>query len=45
MINNDDNDNKRDKYADSKLGGKSLYPRHKVSSREIVFDFPRCLLH
>ena len=40
MINkNNDNDNKRDKYVDLKLGVKSLYPGHKVSSREVVFDF------
>lgn len=37
--NDNDNDNKRDKYADLKLGVKSLYPGHKVSSREVVFDF------
>ena len=36
---NNDNDNKRDKYVDLKLGVKSLYPGHKVSSREVVFDF------
>ena len=40
MINkNNDNDNKRDKYVDLKLGVKSLYPGHKVSSREVVLDF------
>ena len=40
MINkNNDNDNKRDKYADLKLGVKSLYLGHKASSREVVFDF------
>jgi len=37
--NDNDNDNKRDKYVDLKLGVKSLYPGHKVSSREVVFDF------
>lgn len=37
--NDNDNDNKRHKYADLKLGVKSLYPGHKVSSREVVFDF------
>ena len=37
--NDNDNDNKRDKYADLKLGVKSLYPGHKVSSREVAFDF------
>ena len=37
--NDNDNDNKRDKYADLKLRVKSLYPGHKVSSREVVFDF------
>ena len=37
--NDNDNDNKRDKYADLKLGMKSLYPGHKVSSREVLFDF------
>lgn len=37
--NDNDNDNKRDKYADLKLGVKSLYPGHKVSGREVVFDF------
>ena len=30
---------KRDKYADLKLGVKTLYPGHKVSSIEVVFDF------
>ena len=30
---------KRDKYADLKLGVKSLYPGHKVRSIEVVFDF------
>ena len=30
---------KRDKYADLKLGVKSLYPGHKVSSIKVVFDF------
>ena len=30
---------KRDKYADLKLGVKSLYPGHKISSIEFVFDF------
>ena len=30
---------KRDKYADLRLGVKSLYPGHKVSSVEVVFDF------
>ena len=30
---------KRDKYADLKFGVKSLYPRHKVSSIEVVFVF------
>ena len=30
---------KSDKYADLKLGVKSLYPGHKVSSIEVVFDF------
>ena len=30
---------KRDKYVDLKLGVKSLYPGHKVSSIEVVFDF------
>ena len=37
--NDNDNDNKRDKYVDLKLGVKSLYLGHKVSSREVVFDF------
>ena len=30
---------KRGKCADLKLGVKSLYPGHKVSSIEVVFDF------
>ena len=30
---------KRDKYADLRLGVKSLYPGHKVSSVQVVFDF------
>ena len=30
---------KRDKYADLKLGVQSLYPGHKGSSIEVVFDF------
>ena len=30
---------KRDKYADLKLGVKSVYPGHKVSSIEVVFGF------
>ena len=30
---------KRDKYADLKLGVNSLYPGHKVSSIQVVFDF------
>ena len=29
----------RDKYADLRLGVKSLYPGHKVSSVQVVFDF------
>ena len=37
--NDNDNDNKRDKYADLKLRVKSLYLGHKVSGREVVFDF------
>ena len=37
--NDKDNDNKRDKYVDLNLGVKSLYLGHKVSSREVVFDF------
>ena len=37
--NDDDNDNKRDKYADLKLRVKSLYLGHKVSGREVVFYF------
>ena len=30
---------KWDKYADLRLGVKSLYPGHKVSSLQVVFDF------
>ena len=30
---------KRDKYADLRLGVKSLYPGHKVSSVQVVLDF------
>ena len=30
---------KRDKYADLRLGVKRLYPGHKVSSVQVVFDF------
>ena len=30
---------KRDKYADLRLGVKSLYPGNKVSSVPVVFDF------
>ena len=37
--NDKDNNNKRDKYVDLNLGVKSLYLGHKVSSREVVFDF------
>ena len=29
----------REKYADLKLGLKSLYPGHKVSSLEVALDF------
>ena len=29
---------KRDKYADLKLGVKSLYPGHNVSRKDVVFD-------
>ena len=31
---------KRDKYADLRIGVKSLYSGHKVSSIEVIFDFP-----
>ena len=30
---------KRDKYGDLRLGVKSLYPGHKLSSVQVVFDF------
>ena len=30
---------KRDKYADLRIGVKSLYSGHKVSSIEVIFDF------
>ena len=30
---------KRDKYADLRLGVKSLYPGQKVSGVQVVFDF------
>ena len=30
---------KRDRYVDLRLGKKSLYPGHKVSSMQVVFDF------
>ena len=31
---------KRSKYADLRIGVKSLYSGHKVSSIEVTFDFP-----
>ena len=30
---------KRDKFADLRLGVKSLYPGHKISSVQVAFDF------
>ena len=30
---------KRDKYADLRIGVKSLYSGHKVSSKQAIFDF------